>query len=238
MAQVGFSTGCLYGTALDLFKRAEIYKGLGADAIELSFAEPKQVTGFELTPKLIAKIDEFDFVTIHAPWINTTYNSRSKDLFEKLGELTESLQANGVVFHPDIVEPDLSVLAKSGLPVLIENMDKRKEVGISPVYFQAQRDDYGFGFVLDLQHVYEHDMTMRYAEKLIDAMGDNLSHMHVSGQKNKKRHYPTFFSGNVRAIAKILERGIEVPKILEGIITGQDMDTVRQELAFVRSYEK
>lgn len=56
MLGVGFTTGCLYKTGMEIGKIVKLYKSLGADAIELSFGTPKELLDFRLTQEIIKDI--------------------------------------------------------------------------------------------------------------------------------------------------------------------------------------
>ena len=241
MAEVGFSTGCLYKSGLDLTSIAGIYDSVGAGSIEIGFGTGKELMDFQVTDEFLKRLKGFSLVTIHAPWVNTDYTPENPFLLTKLKYLTKEFDAKGVVFHPDRITPSLEHIASFGLPALIENMDKRKTIGISPDYFDLISKTYpSLNFVLDLQHCYEHDPTMKLAEELIGVMGNRLSHMHVSGTDGKNIHNPTFSSVNRAAIERILENGITVPIIGEGLISEKDpqevFNSLQTELDYLRSY--
>ncbi len=236
---VGFSTGCFHGSGKDLMERVRFYLSLGADALELNFGTPEQIADFELSDELAGEIKKFSYVSIHAPWKQISYgaNETTERVVKKLKELCGELPIKGVVIHPDVVE-DFSYLDSLSLPLLIENMDNRKAVGIDPEYFKNLRSEYSFGFVFDVQHAFEHDGTMDVGKGILDAMGGRLAHMHVSGCVDGERHYPTFASKNRAAIEKILAIGVDVPKILEGLLIKDPEDMGAQELAFIKKYEE
>lgn len=117
-------------------------------------------------------------------------------------------------------------------------MDKRKTFGTHPNQFRDIARKYNFGFVLDVQHAYEHDSSMQLAKEFIDVMGNRLKHMHVSGYSKSEIHVPTYCSVNREAITKILEIGVKVPKILEGILSIDVNETIKNELVYIRNHER
>lgn len=138
----------------------------------------------------------------------------TKNIIEKLRSLSKEIPIEGIVLHPDTID-DFEILEQSGLPFLIENMDRRKSYGTHPEHFRILKEKYTFGFVLDIQHAYEHDPSMQLAKELIEIMGDRLQHMHISGHTTSEIHVPTHYAENKEAITEILKIGITVPKILE-----------------------
>lgn len=236
MAQVGFTTGSLYRSEIPFEDRIKLYSSLGADAIELGFATPKELFQFNPSNEAIDAVKKFEHVSIHAPWKNIRYNSKSSEVIAALASLCEKLPINGIVMHPDTVE-DFSILEKTSLPFLIENMDSRKKYGTHPEHIRELKERYNLGFVFDVQHAYEHDQTMNLARELVDVMGERLKHMHVSGHNGSERHIPVHLAANRKSIAEILKLGLNAPKILEGIIFDHFEATIKNELNYVRSYE-
>ena len=79
---------------------------------------------------------------------------------------------------------------------------------------------------------------MKLAKELITVMGDRLEHMHVSGCSESEIQVPTFWADNKDAIIEILKLGLDVPKILEGILLDDISNTITAELSYVKSFEK
>ena len=240
----GFSTGCLYKLDIDVYERIKLYNQLGASALEIMFNDPGQMDNFKASKEVVRDIEKFEFVSLHAPNDkNSKYNLtlQSKRMIEKLKYLCGEFEVSGIVFHPNTIE-NFSVLEKSGLPILLENMDSRNQVGITPEYFEKIKNNYDFRFVLDLQHVYENDSSMELVQDYIQAMGNRLKHLHLSGQTDFSGHYPTYFSSNKEAIENVLSIGINIPKISEGVLE-RDMsknvsEILSEELEFISSFEK
>lgn len=239
MAQVGFTTGSLYRSEIAFEDRIKLYSSLGADAIELGFATPKELFQFNPSKEAIDAVKKIGHVSIHAPWKKIRYNtdSTSGEVIAALSRLCGKMPINGIVVHPDTVE-DFTVLEKTSLPFLIENMDSRKKYGTHPEHIRELKEHYHLDFVFDVQHASEHDSTMNLAKELVEVMGDRLKHMHVSGHNEFERHIPVHLAANRKSIAEILKLGLKVPKILEGIIFDNFEATIKNELNYVRSYER
>jgi len=239
MEYIGFTTGCLYRSDIPFEETIGLFHSLGADAVELSFATPGELLKYQLSGQMAADIKKYAFISIHAPWKEARYDSSSTadSMIEKLRSLCRELPVEGIVLHPDTIS-DFEKLDKSGLLFLLENMDRRKKCGIYPEEFEKLKEEYSFGFVLDTQHAYEHDPNMNLAKELIDAMGDRLKHMHVSGCAESEIHVPVHLAANKEAITKILELGINVPKILEGILLEDIEKTIKNELEYAGKYKR
>jgi len=238
MANIGFTTGSLYKSEILFDERIKLYYSLGANAIELSFATPTELFNYNLLEQTKENLKKFSSISIHAPWKEVRYedNSQTKRIIEKLRLLCDNLPINGLVLHPDTID-NFEIFNQSGLPFLLENMDKRKSYGTHPDHFQELKQKYNFGFVLDVEHAYEHDSSMQLARELIDVMGNKLKHMHVSGYNNLEIHVPTYCAVNKEAITKILKMNLKVPKILEGILLENVQDSIKRELRYIRNYE-
>lgn len=239
MAYVGFSTGSLHQIGMPFDERIRLYLSLGAEAIELGFATPSTLLEYQLSNQSISDIKEFRSVSVHAPWKGLRYGSdnSTRKVVDKLRRLCDDLPITGLVLHPDTID-DFDMLNKSGLPFLLENMDIRKSYATHPDQFREFVKNYQFGFVLDVQHAYEHDHSMAIAKEFIEVMGDRLKQMHVSGRSASEIHVPVFQSSNRESILDILKLGLNVPKIFEGIVVKDIRNTIQQELSYVRLFEK
>lgn len=236
---LGFSTGCLYRLIPSIHETVEIYSSLEVGA-ELSFPTPFSLMNFKLDERFVDSLKKLRRVSVHAPWKGIEYGENDKTyyIFRELRKLSEKLWISGFVLHPDIVS-DFSVLEKSGLYFLIENMDRRKCFGANEEDIEKLRADYDVGFVLDVQHAYEHDSSMRMAKSLMEIMGDRLREMHVSGSSNGRGHVMTHLADNRESISEILRLRKEVPIVLEGRFPGkieEAVETAKKELRFIRSF--
>ncbi len=233
---IGFTTGSLYRSKMSLAEIAEFYYSCGANAIELSWATPAEFLSAEISERLIEAAKKFEYISIHAPWKEVSYDSGSETekIVAKLKIFCSSLPIKGIVLHPHIIA-DFDILKRSNLPFLLENTDKRKKFGIAAGDFEKLKSKCDFGFVLDLQHAYEHDPTMKLAAELIKVMGDRLNHFHVSGESEGEIHVPVHLARNKDAIAAILKKLPAAPIILEGILLNDFKKTIEEELNFVKS---
>jgi hypothetical protein len=239
MANIGFTTGSLYKSKIPFEQRIELYGSLGAEAIELSFATPDLLFDNRLSEQAIKDIKNFKSLSIHAPWRKVRYdaNSETHKIIEKLRFLCDKLSVEGLVLHPDTID-NFEILNQSGLPFLLENMDGRKSYGTHPKQFRELKEKYNFGFVLDVQHAYEHDKSMELAKEFIQIMGDRLKHMHISGYSESEIHVPVYCAINKEAITEILKLGLNVPKILEGILLDDIQNSITKELAYIKKFER
>jgi len=84
------------------------------------------------------------------------------------------------------------------------------------------------GFVLDLCHVYELDRTMALADRLLDAFGDRLEEIHVSGYAGY--HDPLCVTMQEPVVAAV---PAGYPIVIESVF--DERSQVQAELDWVRS---
>lgn len=241
MSEIGFNANPVSKSGIPLPERIKTFLSVGATAIELSPREPEALLDFNLTREMYDDIRKFRWISIHAPYVPTfVYDSgkETREVLDKLSLLCKSLPVMAVVVHPYQVN-DFSPLEDSGLPFMLENMDRRRNFGILPEHFEELKRKYRFGFVFDVQHAWEQDPTMETGKQILSVMGDRLSHMHVSGRTESEMHCPLNSAENRDAIIRILEMGIKTPKIMEGcqMIAG-NMAVLKEELELLRGFEK
>jgi len=238
MKPIGWSTGCLIQTSLNLIETVKAYSNSGANALEISFGKIVELEKFELTTELREAVRKFSYVSIHAPWNIQYPGVFTHKTFEKLESLCSSLPVQGIVVHPSQVS-DFAVFEQKDLPWLMENIIERnsERFGTHPEHFEKLKRNYNFGFVFDSQHAYENDSSMNLAMELIEVMGGRLKHMHISGMTGTLHHAPVYAADNRDAISRILDLKLPVPVILEGSITDKVNDTLAKEFDFIKRYD-
>ncbi len=180
--QVGFSTGCFGNQSISLFERVSSISSITTDTIELNLGLPGRLKEF-ITDELKVLMKKFSYISIHAP-SNGYYGSTDEAewILKRLENLSSELNINTIVFHPD-TPFDWSETAKRFKgKAAIENMDKTKMFGttvenLNDIFSQAP----SLGFVLDLNHIYTLDPTMKLTANFFSAFSDRLRHFHVSG---------------------------------------------------------
>jgi sugar phosphate isomerase/epimerase len=218
MRRIGFSTGAL---ALGDFERAlAMMRGHGLEVVELS-----ALREHELEP-LVAAVPRLDLaqyqhIAVHAP--SRVAPDHESEVVEKL----RCLSARGwpVVVHPDAVH-DWSKWKPMGSRLLIENMDRRKEVGRSTddlhAIFKLVPEA---GFCFDVGHARQCDTTMTEAYLILTQFGERLRQVHLSEVTSRSTHDRLSFS-SIRAtqgIAALIPE--HIPIVLESPVSADELES-------------
>jgi len=235
MKYVGFSTGCLYKERMNFEEILRFYLDIGADAVELSLSNLRNFHNYRPSKDMVNLANNFEFVAIHGP-VNIFSPEDVKKYIETSRRLTEALGSDGVIFHPHEGN-NYHLFSNSGVKFLIENLDGSSTIGITPEEFKYFRETYGFGCVLDLQHVYEHDSSLLTLDKFLTDAEKDLSHVHASGCNESCIHASLRDSDNRTEIIRGLTKIKNVPIIHEGAIE-KDPKFAKKELEYLREPEK
>jgi sugar phosphate isomerase/epimerase len=132
----------------------------------------------------------------------------------QLEELPSEIET--IIMHPDTLsEESYEPLARLGSRLVLENMDCRKETcksvdELAPVFARLPEA----GFCLDVAHVWSVDQSLQLGQDLLDAFGDRLREVHVSGIELDGKHRLTT-KADLERYAPLLERVGHVPWIFE-----------------------
>lgn len=151
-------------------------------------------------------LDGFDRISVHAP-------AKTDASPAEVVRLVERLQFD-MVLHPDVFGRE-TACARLGARAVFENMDVTKRYGkdvadLAEVFAAFPQS----GFCLDVAHVWTNDPTLRLGHDLIDAFGDRLRQLHVSGIEPDGRHRPTT-TVDIALYEPLLDRCGGVPWLLE-----------------------
>jgi len=228
----GFATGYLFRFGLSWDQIVDSYLEIGATAIELSLSSLEKLQHFQPSEQLINKLARFPSLTIHGPALEDFIDENA---IRELARISRIVKAKIIVIHPDKVR-DFFVLEKFGLPIAIENMDIHKTNFRTVKDLEEIKNNFNFKFVLDTQHVYENDPTMKLGEELLELYGDRLSHLHVSGQTKERKHAMVHCAENKKEIVRILKKNLGVNMIAEGWFDDDFPACAKRELEFLEKY--
>lgn len=155
-----------------------------------------------------ASLAPFERVSVHAP-------SRGYTAEELLIGVRALPFACDLILHPDVWRDDR--LAELAERAVFENMDLNKEYGrsvdeLGEVFARSPHA----GFCLDVAHVWTNDTSLALGHDLLDAFGDRLRQLHVSGIEPDGTHRDTT-KADLELYAPLLDRCRFVPWILEGV---------------------
>lgn len=229
MKKIGFSHGVLY-KLLDVYSvtAIDLYKKYSKDVLEFCLIINKDI---HKTKNIISLADDIVHKSIHAP-ADVVYRNDADTikLLDEIASYYKELNAELILVHPDLVE-DWTVFDAYPLNWAIENMDNLK-----PAYksvedleaFFAKRENWKF--VLDLNHCYTNDKTMKLAEDFIARLGSRLAEVHLSGYAGF--HEPLFQTKQ----DIILEycKKLDVPIVIES--TFDDINDIGKEFDYISKY--
>jgi hypothetical protein len=152
-------------------------------------------------------LDGFARVSLHAP-------IRASHAPSVIATIRALPLEGDVVFHPDawVGEAALATLASR---VVFENMDVGKRFGrsVDDLRHVFAAHPYA-GLCLDVAHVWTVDPSMQLGHDLLDAFGERLRQLHVSGIEPDGTHRPTT-TDDLALYRPLLARCGHVPWILE-----------------------
>lgn len=228
---LGFSTGCLYKTHDPLSSETfDIFRKLGANAIEI------MVHDMDEAPRLLEiKQDDlrgFRWVSLHAPSFDrfdTNSVIKFRQTLEIFEKFCQKVKVSSIVFHPDQIG-EWAIFENYTFPVLIENMDWRKDVG---KYVDSMKEIFEKAdapMVFNLNHCYTNDPTMHLAEEMIENFSERIFEIRLSGFE--KLHEPLFQTEQVEILQAIPNK--ELPIIIESAC--DSIEDVKQEFEYVKRY--
>jgi hypothetical protein len=206
----GIATGAFVDERDDWAAAAGRAAREGWAAIELTALTEERFAALEL----FLKGDEdafsgFERVSIHAP---TAF--RESSAADVVAALCAGTADSDVILHPDVYSGEGSVV-KLGARAVFENMDCQKTFGRDVDDLRIVFDRFAnAGFCLDVAHCRTNDETLALAHELLDAFGERLRQVHVSGIEPDGTHRPTT-SADLDSYAGVLNRCTAVPWLLE-----------------------
>jgi hypothetical protein len=213
--KLGFSTGTLYKD-LETKEAISAIKISGCRVIELGFVKADRFFTNQLERIKKFDLEEFEYVSFHAPKFNYENSEETKNIFWKISKFHKTVrQLDLVVFHPDTVK-DFSIFDKVDFLVGFENMDNRKEFcrTVDDIKLILSKNS-KFKLVLDVNHAWTNDPTMKLTEDFYKRLGDKITQIHLSGFR--ELHDPLFETKQLEIIHSI--KKLDVPIIVESILT-------------------
>ncbi len=188
MIKLGYSLG-ESKAQYTLSQRIDILLALEQDAVEISYVAADRLKE-KLQEKDVQAIQQFDYISIHAPallfaepktWIRYP-SEKGERAIQSVIEIADAVHADTILFHPDSVDDFKWIHNRVGSRLAFENMDVQKKFGktiadLEKVFALAPKAKW----VCDVNHIYTLDRTMKVSGEFHKHFGDRLCHYHVSG---------------------------------------------------------
>jgi len=222
---VGFPSGALKN--LFPYLSPEFFKALqdlGVKALEIHTSDKESL--LKVLNLDLSLTKRLNYLALHLPSVKET---EMEDLLPIIKEVHAKHDFKLMVSHTDIIT-DWSIFSNQGLPIALENMDHRKDRGKTVKDIKNILDKYDFKFVLDVNHCFVNDPSLKLVDEFITAFNDRLAEIHVSGYE--VLHDPLSKTRQSEIVEKIAH--INVPIIIE--CGYQNLNEARQELNYVKSF--
>ena len=235
----GFSTGVFDTLSpLSLLDRLEILSKTRTPNIEIGFARLERFENFDLdeSPQELKQyLDTYERVSLHAPKFFYQSDVATDKVFEKISKVHKLHPLDLVVFHPDMIK-DFSVFTDLEFPVAFENMDEEKKSYRTVMDMESiLSKNSKFKMVLDVNHVFRNDPTMKSAKEFFDALGSAIDEIHLSG--SIKKHDPLFLTKQNFIAEAIVD--LEIPIIIESTLTAEQINMEKEYVSnLLQSIEK
>jgi len=218
MRIIGFTNGCFHGKNRNIFSVAALnkLKLKGTNALELSFDPLADQTKLRA---LLPELKKFKYISLH---MSSRYDYSGGKIMTKILKNTLAFYqlcgAQLVVLHPDVVK-NWQIFQKYPINWAVENMDSNKidfQTVSSVGRLLAQWPK--LKMVLDLNHCYENDPTLKLANDFIKRFKNKIKEIHLSGHQNsKKTHHGLLYQTKQKQIV-LTCRKIKVPIIIESYL--------------------
>ena len=219
---LGLSTGTLRNS-FEIRDILNFYKQIGCKAVEISQNHLLEVDK--------SMVSDFGYVSTHAR-TDLLYqdNEDSHSELKKLESKHNEIGFKCVVIHPDRVK-DWSIFSSYKIPWAIENMDNRNSIGKTQEEIHKLIIQTDFNAVIDLNHCFTNDKTMKNANEFYEILKDKIVELHISGYRDSTdegRHIPLYETKQ----NEILNAVKNIPTIIE--IDSGTKESIEKEFNFVK----
>lgn len=237
---IGPSTGWLYAVNIYSLKlQKEILKKSNSNSFEVVLGgwdkDDKRLLSLKQNEKFEPNI--FAYRSIH---LSDVENENIDNQIAVAKEAVDLCKAHTAVSHVLKINGEYPIKAceqmiNAGVRLAVENMDSRKDSGFLLTDLVRIAQTLDCPFVLDVQHAYEHDHSMKYARDLFEHLQKPLVHLHVSGETPDNIHSLVHKAHNTTEIVEFVGyvfSNKKVPLILEGEY--ENADELSQEIKFLK----
>lgn len=225
--KLGFSTGALFGQ-LKAKEAILLIKNLGCKFIELGFLRIDEFSSGQLENISASDLSGFEYVSFHAPKFEYANDNKTKKILERISRFHRMRNLDLVVFHPHHVQ-DFAVFDNARFNVGFENMANKqgtyKSAGEMEKILSKNEK---FKFILDINHCYANDPSLKLAEDFYKRLGNKTAQIHLSGWR--EFHEPLFETKQVDIIQAI--KKFNIPIIVESVLSPE---TIAKEKDYILS---
>ncbi|MFH1427317.1 MAG: hypothetical protein ABIG60_02195 [Patescibacteria group bacterium] len=229
---LGFSTGFFYKFGQPMSREAIlICKKLGCKAIELCGVMPERINLLKNIKKIY--LQNFKYISLHSSGLmKYKNNKKTKLMLEIIQEAHNRLNFNCVIIHSDLIE-DWTVFKNYTFPIAVENMDLMKKSGKTPRSFKKILANEKIKLVLDLNHCYTNDKSMKLAEEFYHNFKNQICEIHLSGYKDKNNlHVPLLKTKQIKILKAIPDKNM--PIIIESAC--ENIIEAEKEYNYIKNY--
>ena len=229
MNKIGFSTGVL-NRALNIPIREviKICREINCNAIEINCNNPEKIS--ELQNIKSGDLQSFEYISIHAPKIIYKDNKNAREILKKIEKKNIELNSQFVIIHPDMVK-NWKIFEDYNFKIAIENMDNNKPAYRSIKEIKKLIQEKNYKAVLDLNHCYVNDNSLKLAENFFDRLNDKIIELHLSGYV--KLHDPLFKTKQLK-ILETIPKEKNIPIIIESHCANKE--EMRKELNYIKNF--
>lgn len=227
---IGFSTGCLY-KHYDVLspKTIDFFRKAGCNAIELMVQDPSSSSRLKKLQK--NDLDGFEYRSIHTPILKKGELDDYIKALEVISDIHTKINFDSVVLHPDMFD-DFEFLKNFDLPYVVEVMDNRKSSCKNVEDLKNVFEQFDVPMILDVNHCYSNDPTMKLAYDLVGAFGNRIKGIHLSGFDTF--HEPLFETKQTKIIDAI--PNTDLPIIIESVL--ESVEDINKELEYIKNHLK
>ena len=232
---IGPSNGWIYAQSIfSLYNHRKFLEESGVNALEFCI---------NWDSKRLASLEKKYFINLEYKSLHLPDQDHYHSIEEQVAlakKLVKKQNIDCALVHPLKLTEDYLQQMRSALDkkFALENMDKNKSSGYDLQELSNLVEQYDLKLVLDVQHAYEHDHTMRYGWDLFQAMQPRIMHLHISGETPSNNHERVCTADNKDTILQFLNKILSTnnyPLILEEkynnpIELKEEIDFLKREL--------
>jgi len=170
---------------------------------------------------------------LHAPELSNIQDE-NHEILKEVQVGARRLGINNIIFHSNSIK-DWSIFSRYSFKVLIENTDIRNKTGKDVKDFRKIFRNYNLDIVLDLNHGYTNDRSMKLADDFINNFKHRICEYHISGFLGtdlENRHVPLVKTRQNIILDSIYNKNL--PLIIESEC--ESIAEAKREFNYIKNY--